>query len=147
MEVVLTQLMGACDAGAPGRVHGGTILRLCDEAANIAAARHSRLHVTTAGVERVSFKEPIYVGEVLTFAARVNAVWRTSAEVGVRVTAEELTRAAGRHVVSAYFTIVAIGEDGAPSAMPSLEPRDEQARRREREANARRAARVADAGT
>jgi len=148
MEAVLTQIMGLTESGAPGRVHGGVILRLCDEAAGVAAARHAHMRVVTAGVDRVSFVEPVYVGEVLTVHARVNAVWRTSTEVGVRVTAESLDSSDVRHVLSAYFTMVAVGADGAPTVIPKLPAAiidaDPEARRREREANVRRQGRLAE---
>jgi acyl-CoA hydrolase len=147
MEAVLAQIMGIGETGAPGRVHGGVILRLCDEAAGVAAVRHAHSRVVTAGVDRVSFVEPVYVGEVLTVHARVNAVWRTSAEVGIRVTAQALDSGAERHVLSAYFTMVAVGDDGAPVEVPALSPADTatpDAARRQREANLRREGRLAE---
>lgn len=148
MEAVLAQIMGLAESGAPGRAHGGVILRLCDEAAGVAAARHARSRVVTAGVDRVSFLEPVYVGEVLTVHARVNAVWRTSTEVGVRVTAQPFDSSESRHVLSAYFTMVAVGADGAPTRIPRLPAAaidaDPEARRREREANLRRQGRLAE---
>ena len=148
MEAVLAQIMGLAESGAPGRVHGGVILRLCDEAAGVAAARHSHTRVVTAGVDRVSFLEPVYVGEVLTVHSRVNAVWRTSTEVGVRVTAEALDSSDVRHVLSAYFTMVAIDDNGAPTEIPQLSPTmlgaNPEAQRRQREANVRREGRLAE---
>lgn len=147
MEAVLAQIMGVSETGAPGRVHGGVILRICDEAAGIAAARHAGTQVVTAGVDRVSFRRPVYVGEVLTVLARVNAVWRSSAEVGVRVTAQPFNSREARHVLTAYFTMVAVGEDGSPIAVPPLaapDIADPDAQRREREANLRRRGRLAE---
>ena len=148
MEAILARIMGLSESGAPGRVHGGVILRLCDEAAGVAAARHSHARVVTAGVDRVSFLTPVYVGEMLTVHARVNAVWRTSTEVGVRVTAEPPDTGGVRHVLTAYFTMVAVDADGAPTEMPplpaSVADTDPQAQRREREANVRREGRLAE---
>jgi acyl-CoA hydrolase len=148
MEAVLAQIMGLAESGAPGRVHGGVILRLCDEAAGVAAARHAHTRVVTAGVDRVSFVVPVYVGVVLTVHARVNAVWRTSTEVGVRVTAQPLDSSDVRHVLSAYFTMVAVGVDGAPTVISQLPAAiidaNPEAQRREREANLRRQGRLAE---
>ena len=81
--------MGLVDANSAGYVHGGTVMKLCDEVAGLAAVRHSRCRVVTAGVDRMTFQEPIHIGELVTFTASVNAAWRTSMEVGVRVTAEQ----------------------------------------------------------
>ena len=84
----LVEWMGVDDANTAGFVHGGTVMKLCDEAAGVAAIRHSRCRVVTAAMDRMTFLLPIHVGELLTLKACVNAVWRTSMEVGVRVEAE-----------------------------------------------------------
>ena len=81
--------MGVQDANAAGFVHGGVVMKTCDEAAAIAAIRHCGRRVVTAGVDRMTFVEPIAIGELLTCRATVNAAWRTSMEVGVRVEAED----------------------------------------------------------
>src|SRR5215210_1706072 len=88
-HVTLSKWMGITDINSAGFVHGGTVMKLCDEAAGLAALRHSQQRVVTGGVDRVTFVEPIEQGELVTFTASVNAVWRTSMEVGVRVTAEK----------------------------------------------------------
>ncbi len=143
--------MGLAETGSPGNVHGGVILRLCDEAAGVAAARHAHTRVVTGGVDRVSFLEPVRVGEVLTVRARVNAVWRTSMEVGVRVTTQPLDGLDERHVLSAYFTMVAVDADGVPTDVPRLAPPPPDgaadAQRRQREANLRRQGRLAERDT
>src|SRR3954453_18961476 len=87
-QSVLVRWMGLEDANSAGFVHGGTVMKLCDEAAGRAAARHSGCRVVTAGMDRMTFLVTIHVGEVVTFSSSVNAVWRTSMEVGVRVEAE-----------------------------------------------------------
>jgi len=80
--------MNVTDANNAGHIQGGAVMKLCDEAAGLAAIRHARQRVVTAAVDRVTFLHPVYVGEVLTLSASVNAVWSTSIEVGVRVEAE-----------------------------------------------------------
>jgi acyl-CoA hydrolase len=136
--------MGITDANNAGFVHGGTILRLCDEAAALAAIRHSRLRVVTAGVDRMTFLEPMHVGELITFKAAVNAVWRTSMEIGVRVEAERPATGTVRHTNTAYFTMVALDEHGRPTAAPPLVIESDQEHRREREAQTRRSNRLAE---
>ena len=61
----LIRWMGIGDANTAGFVHGGTVLKTCDEAAAIAAIRHCGGRVVTAGVDRMTFVEPVYVGELL----------------------------------------------------------------------------------
>ncbi len=136
--------MGIADANSAGFVHGGTVMKLCDEAAGIAAVRHSRARVVTAGMDRMTFLVPIRIGELVTFSASVNAVWRTSMEVGVRVDAENPRTGERRHTNTAYLTMVALDEDARPQAVPPLEPRDEAGQRRAREAQVRRANRLAE---
>jgi len=136
--------MGVVDTNTAGFVHGGTVMRLCDEAAALAAVRHSRARVVTAGVDRMTFNEPVQLGDLVTFRASVNAVWRTSMEVGVRVEAERPSRGEPRHTSTAYFTMVAVDEHGKPAGVPPLRAESEDEQRREREAQTRRRNRLAE---
>ena len=135
---VLAHWMGPLDANSAGYVHGGTVLKLCDEAAGLAAIRHSRCRVVTAGVDRTTFLVPIHVGELVTFRAQVNAAWRTSMEVGVRVEAENPRTGEVRHTNTAYLTMVALDADGRPTAVPPITASSPEELRREQEAQVRR---------
>jgi acyl-CoA hydrolase len=143
-DATLTLWMGPQDVNIAGFVHGGVVMKLCDEAAGLAAVRFSRQRVVTAAVDRMTFLVPIHVGELVTFAATVNAVWRTSMEVGVRVEAENPLTGERRHTNSAFLTIVAVDEHGRPVQVPPLEVGGEEAVRRERDAQIRRANRLAE---
>jgi acyl-CoA hydrolase len=137
-QVTLVEWMGIDDANTAGFVHGGTVMKLCDEAAGIAAIKHSRCRVVTAAMDRMTFLLPIHVGELLTLKAAVNAVWRTSMEVGVRVEAENPRTGEVRHTNTAYLTMVALDDDGRPLAVPALSTETPEEQRREREAQVRR---------
>jgi acyl-CoA hydrolase len=141
---VLVRWMGVEDANVAGFVHGGTVMKLCDEAAALAAIRHSRCRVVTGGVDRMIFLERLELGDLVTFHSSVNAVWRTSMEVGVRVEAERPGRGGVRHTSSAYITMVAIDEDGRPTPVPPLLAESPDELRREREAQTRRDNRLAE---
>jgi acyl-CoA hydrolase len=141
---VLVKWMGITDANSAGFVHGGTVMKLCDEAAGLAAVRHSRSRVVTAAVDRMTFLHPVFVGELMTLTARVNAVWRTSMEVGVRVEAENPRTGDSRHTGTAYFTMVALDEDGRPTEVPDVRIETEVEERRSREAQVRGANRLAE---
>ncbi|MFL5894943.1 MAG: acyl-CoA thioesterase [Thermoleophilaceae bacterium] len=134
----LVQWMGLGHANSAGFIHGGSVMKLCDEAAGVAAVKHSRCRVVTAGVDRMTFLLPVNVSELLTLSASVNAVWRTSMEVGVRVEAENPRTAERRHTSTAYFTMVAVGDDGRPKEIPPLLTESADERRREAEAQVRR---------
>jgi acyl-CoA hydrolase len=140
----ITHWMGLTDANGAGNVHGGVIMKLADEAAALAAIRHSRQRVVTVGMDRMDFLVPILVGELVTFRATVNAAWRSSMEIGVRVDAENPLDGERRHTNTAYITMVALGADGRPAAVPALEAQSEDERRRMREAELRRANRLAE---
>lgn len=143
-QSVLAHWMGPPDANSAGYVHGGVVMKLCDEAAGLAAVRHSRLRVVTAAVDRMTFLLPIHVGDLVTLRASVNAAWRTSVEVGVRVEAESVRRGEVRHTNSAYITMVALDEDGRPAPVPPLRCETPDELRREQEAQLRRANRLAE---
>jgi acyl-CoA hydrolase len=136
--------MGVLDANSVGSVHGGTVMKLCDEAAALAAIKHSRERVVTAAMDRMTFLYPIRVGELVTLSAAVNAAWRTSMEVGVRVDAENPWTGEVRHTNTAYLTMVALDNDGNPTPVPPLIAATSTEERRMREAELRRANRLAE---
>ncbi|HEX2086354.1 MAG TPA: acyl-CoA thioesterase [Solirubrobacteraceae bacterium] len=143
-QSLLVRWMGVTDANSAGYVHGGAVMRYCDEAAGLAATRHSGRRVVTAAMDRMTFDEPVHVGEVVTFRATVNAAWRTSMEVGVRVEAEDPRTGEVRHTNTSYLTMVALDDDGRPAAVPAIECTSDTERRRQREAQLRRANRLAE---
>jgi acyl-CoA hydrolase len=143
-QSILVRWMGVTDANTAGFVHGGTVMKLCDEVAGLAAIKHSRRRVVTAGVDRMAFLNPVHVGELLYLRAMVNAAWRTSMEVGVRVEAENPLTGETHHTNSAYLTMVAVDEAGAPLPVPPLEATTPEERRRGQEAELRRKNRLAE---
>jgi acyl-CoA hydrolase len=136
--------MGIADANNAGNVHGGTVMKLCDEAAGLAAIKHSRCAVVTAAMDRMNFLVPIRVGDLVTFSAKVNAAWRTSMEVGVRVESENPRSGDVHHTNTAYLTIVALDRQGRPTPVPPLIAQTPTEQRRMREAELRRANRLAE---
>jgi acyl-CoA hydrolase len=143
-QVTLVEWMGVDDSNSTGNVHGGTVMKLCDEAAGIAAIKHSRCRVVTAAVDRMAFLLPVHVGDLLTLRASVNAVWRTSMEIGVRVEAENPLTGELRHTNSAYLTMVALDDEGRPREVPALVTETPHEERRAREAQVRRANSLAE---
>ena len=141
---VLVRWMGIEDVNHAGFVHGGVVMKLCDEVAGLAAVRHSHCRVVTAAADRMTFLLPIHVGELVTLTASVNAAWHTSMEVGVRVESENPRTATTRHTNTAYFTMVAVDDEGNPVAVPTLRTATPDERRRENEAQLRRENRLAE---
>jgi acyl-CoA hydrolase len=143
-HAVLIRWMGITDANLAGLVHGGTVMRFCDEAAGIAAIKHCGKRAVTAAMDRMAFIHPVHVGELLKCSASVNAVWRTSMEVGVRVEAENPVTGESRHTSTTYMTFVALDDNGRPTPVPPLSVDGPVEERRQREAGVRRANRLAE---
>jgi len=137
-EVVMTHLVLPQDANPAGNLHGGVILKHIDTAGGVVAKKHCRSNIVTASIDRMAFKLPAYMGELLTFKASLNHVGRSSMEVGVRVEAENLNTGEIRHTNSAYLTFVALDEKGKPKEVPPLLLEDATAERRFKEAELRR---------
>lgn len=137
----MTELMMPHMANVLGNVFGGVILSLVDRVAAVAAIRHAGGPCVTVSVDRVDFREPIHVGELVTATASVNYVGRTSIEVGVHVEAEDIIKGVKRHTNSCLVTFVAIDEEGKPRQVAPVLPETEQERERYEEGRLRREAR------
>jgi acyl-CoA hydrolase len=141
-QAEMSELMLPQHANNMGHVFGGVILSMMDRCAAISAFRHSRQAVVTASIDRVDFREPIHLGDLLVMKASVNFVGRTSMEVGVRVEAEELLTGRRRHTNSCYLTFVAVDRNGRPIEVPGLEPETPDEHRRWMAARERRRRRL-----
>lgn len=141
-QVSVSQLMAPQDVNLMGNVFGGVILALVDRVAYVCASRHAGRPCVTVSFDSVDFRAPIRVGELVTLKASVNAVGRTSLEVGVRVDAEDLFTREARHTNSCYVTMVALGPDGRPAPVPKLVLEVEEELRRHHDALDRRRARL-----
>ena len=119
-SLFMTRLMTPDMSNFSGKVHGGTILKLLDEAAFTCASRYCKTYVVTKSLDQVVFKNPIEVGDLITFKCNINYVGKTSMEVGVRVEGEKIKEKEEYHAISSYFTMVSISEDGKPMEVPKL---------------------------
>lgn len=137
-QLSMTVLMTPDMANFSGNVHGGTILKLLDQVAYACASRYAGEYVVTLSVDQVMFRQPIHVGELVTLLASVNYTGNTSMEVGVKVITENIRAQSVRHANSCFFTMVAVGEDGKPTAIAPLEPETPDQIRRYADAKIRR---------
>jgi acyl-CoA hydrolase len=134
MVVLMTPDM----ANFSGKVHGGALLNLLDRVAFSCASRYSQQYAVTLSVDQVVFRQPIHVGELVTFRASINHAGRTSMEIGIRVEAENIRTGERRHTNSCYFTMVAVDAEGRPTEVPEYVPTTEIKKRRQRAAEVRR---------
>ena len=141
-QLSMTVLMTPDTANFAGNVHGGTILKLLDQAAYACAARYSGCYVVTLSVDQVMFREPIMVGELVTFLASVNYTGTSSMEIGIKVMAENIRTQVARHVNSCFFTMVAVDDERKPIKVAPLSPSTPDEHRRYAEAQLRKQLRM-----
>ncbi len=137
-----SQIMMPQHSNNLGHVFGGVILSMMDTTAAVSAIRHSRQTCVTASVDRVDFREPIHVGDLVIMKSSVNFVGKSSMEVGVRIETENLLTGVRRHTNSCYLTFVAVDRDGKPVVVPPIVPETEDEKRRHEAARGRRARRL-----
>ena len=137
-QLTMSLLMTPDMANFSGNVHGGALLKLLDEVAYACASRYAGCYVVTLSVDQVTFREPIHVGELVTFLASVNYTGRSSMEVGIKVVTEDVRARAVRHTNSCFFTMVALDDAGRTVAVPPRDPRTAEERRRMEQGRQRR---------
>jgi uncharacterized protein (TIGR00369 family) len=144
-RVTLSRIMSQADVNLYGTVHGGVIMKLIDDAAGAASARHSGGNAVTAAIDEIVLLAPVRVGDLVRADAQINWTGRTSMEVGVRVLAEPWDRAGTDpvRVATAYLAFVGVDADGEPRSIPPVIPETDEDKRRWHEAEIRREHRLA----
>jgi acyl-CoA hydrolase len=117
-------------ANPSGTAFGGAIVAWIDMVASMAAQRHCGKEVVTVGIDSLSFKEPIHVGDHVVLKAAVNYVGNTSMEVGVQVIREDPYSAKQIIATTAHLTFVALDKDKHPSPVPPILPETADEKRR-----------------
>ena len=134
----ISEVMAPERANFSGNIHGGYIMMMMDRVAYACAARYCQKNVVTISVDQVVFKQPIYVGELVTFLAHVNYAGRTSMEIGIKIMAEDLHTGEVRHTNTSFITMVAVDDNSKPTRVPELVIESDECKRRYDEANLRR---------
>lgn len=129
-QLSMTVLMTPDMANFSGNVHGGTILKLLDQVAYACASRYAGRYVVTLSVDQVMFRQPIHVGELVTFLASVNHTGNSSMEIGIKVVTENIRTQVVRHANSCFFTMVAVDDEGRPTPVPPFTPTTPEEKRR-----------------
>lgn len=140
-QLTMTVLMTPDTANFAGNVHGGHLLKWLDQVAYACASRYAAKYVVTVSVDQVTFREPIFVGELVTFLASVNHTGTSSMEIGIKVLAQDIRSQKVRHVNSCFFTMVAVDDERKPVPVPPLRPFTPDEKRRSEAAKLRKALR------
>ena len=142
-----TIIMLPSDANPKGNVFGGVILKYVDLIAGLVAKRHSgHANVVTAGIDRMTFLKPVFIGNALILSARLNYVRRSSMEVEVNVEAEDLDDNTRVHTGTAFVTTVALDKYGKSTEVPPLIIGNDDDKKRFHDGESRMLTRLKDAG-
>ncbi len=126
----MTVRMFPSDANPSGNVFGGYILKQIDLVAGLVAQRHAQTNAVTASIDRVNFLKPVFVGDVLVLHARLNYVHKSSMEIEISVSAENLTKGTSTLTGTAFVTMVALDKNSKPTQVPELILESEEDKRK-----------------
>jgi acyl-CoA hydrolase len=118
------------DTNPLGALLGGRLMHWIDLAGALAAHRHSHSYVVTASMDHIDFLVPVHVGDMVILQSSVNRVFRTSMEVGVRVSVENYISQSRQKVARAYLTFVAVDRHGRRLPVAPVVPETEDEKRR-----------------
>ncbi|KHJ36933.1 putative acyl-CoA thioester hydrolase [Pedobacter glucosidilyticus] len=124
--ITMNELVLPNDTNTLNNLMGGRLLHWMDIAAAISAQRHSNRIVVTASVDNVSFKHPIKLGDVVTINAKVTRAFHTSVEVRLDVWAENIPSGTRIKSNEAYYTFVALNDEGKTVPVPELIPESDE---------------------
>lgn len=141
-HTIMTQLVFPEHANALGKAFGGQVMAWSDMCGGICSMRHSGGTTVTASIDDLQFERPIAVGDTVIIEGRVNGTFRTSLEVEVTVDGQSVVTGERWRCVEARFTFVAIDGASKPRPVPPLRLETDDERARQREATARREARL-----
>ena len=125
-----------------GNVHGGSIMKLADEAGALACMRHAQKKVVTVAIDSMTFRQPIRIGDLIILNAEVSYTGRTSMEAEVQVLAENPITGERTHTNTAYLVYVALDDSGRPSSVPPLKAETEEEERKMEKAKERQQRRL-----
>lgn len=139
---VLSEVMMPVHANHYGSVHGGTILKLVDDAAFVAATKHARRNVVLASMDHMVFRHPVNIGDMLNIKASLCYVGRSSMDIEVEIEAEKLKEGRTVKIGSANLTMVALDKHGKPAEVPRIILKTAEEKKKSAQAFARRKARL-----
>uniref|UniRef100_UPI00404831A6 acyl-CoA thioesterase n=1 Tax=Algoriphagus sp. TaxID=1872435 RepID=UPI00404831A6 len=119
---IMTEMVLPNDTNTLNNLMGGRLMHWMDIVAAIAAQKHCNRIVVTASADSISFKEPINLGNVVTLRSQVTRAFNSSMEVYIEVTAEDIPACKKIRTHRAFFTFVAVDQNGKPIEIPQVVP-------------------------
>lgn len=126
--VITTELILPAMANLMNNLQGGQMMHFMDIAGALTCRKHSGREVATVTVDKIEFKHPVKVGEVVTITSKLIWAGRTSMKVKICAVSENLKSAAPRVTNTAFFTYVALDGNGRPVPVPRLCPQTKEER-------------------
>ena len=120
-RITMAQVVLPYHANAAGNMHGGELMKLMDSAAGVVAQRHCLCNVVTVSVDKLVFKEPILVGDLVICDAELIYTGRTSMEIYITVSVENLSLGQIKPALEGYFVMIALDRNGRPTPIPPLQ--------------------------
>ena len=119
---IMTELVLPAQANLLGNLLGGQLMHLMDIAGALTCRRHSGTEVATVAVDKLEFKHPVKVGEIITVTSKMIWAGRTSMKVKISVGAEDIRTHTSKLTNTANFTFVALDGNCRPTEIPPLLP-------------------------
>jgi len=141
-QCMMSEVVLPNDTNSHGTMFGGRLMSLMDKCAAISSMRHSEILCVTVAIDSVEFSSPLLLGEVVTLRAWVNRVFNTSLEVDISVESENILKKERRKCNRAFFTFVAVNEQGHPTSVDPIYPETEIEKERYEKAALRREMRL-----
>ena len=129
-KVTVVQVILPTHANAAGNMHGGEVMKIMDTAAFIVAQRHAHHNVVTLSVDKLIFKEPIFVGDLIICDAEIIYTGTSTMEVYITIKIENLNNGEIKQALEGYFVMVAIDRNGRPVKIPSLKLETDEHKKR-----------------
>jgi acyl-CoA hydrolase len=121
-ETIMTEIVFPNDTNPMGILQGGRLMHWMDIASAVCAQRHAERIAVTAAIDKVYFRHPVYLGDILTIKAKITRAFNTSMEIYVEVWARKVKSAEIFLTNHAYFTFVALDDQAMPVAIPPIIP-------------------------
>lgn len=119
-EIIMSEIVFPNDTNPMGILQGGRLLHWMDIASAVCAQTHSEKIAVTASIDKVSFKHPVHIGDMVTIKAKITRVFQTSMEIYVEVWARKVKNSKTFLTNHAYFTFVAIDDNANPTKIPKI---------------------------
>lgn len=121
-ETIMTEVVYPNDANPMGMLQGGRLVQWMDTASAICAQTHAGRIAVTVSIDKVQFKNPAKIGDIISINAKVTRAFDKSMEIHVKASSRKVISGEVHAISDAYFSFVALDDNANPTAVPALKP-------------------------